>query len=536
MKLKSLLLSTVLIATPWVASAQSAKKVDMKDVIRNLDMDGQFFMANNIEGDLGKIAALGTDFVQNAAKNGKKSCIPADMDFNAVLKDMGMDQLVAYGRSAKHEGDHWVSKMYLQNNGSKKGVFSMMGKNNIKYDVINFAPSGTDFVAEWNVDTRQLMSSLKSIPKCEKTQKFLNRKMPAGGTVEDMIKNYTAKTSIAVKLDDEKREVCPVYPEYTFPKLHGCMRMQGANQIWKQVGSMAGFMMKVEKQADGTLLMTPRKQKKGMNVVMLMDAKNDLLWAATSPEFLAECRGGGAKLAADADFQAISGGSKAGNALAYISRQACLEIRQVKEAKVKKMEKKCLSDAMIKRIMDHLTESKNGYYAEMRKSKRGVNFVLKAPCPVKEIMCGKRGGRKGCAYSKGCSGCKKGCKGCDKGCKKGKDCKKGCKGCEGCKKGKSACPHSGGKSPKACPKTCPKSSAKGSAKGDAKSGCGCEKGKCKCGKDKSGCKCKGKCACGKKNSKRKAAKLVPAKPAPAKPAKPAPKNDDFSKGGDQGDM
>jgi hypothetical protein len=125
---------------------------------------------------------------------------------------------------------------------------------------------------------------------------------------------------------------------------------------------------------------------------------------------------------------------------------------------------------MIKKIMDHLTESKNGYYAEMRKSDKGINFVLKAPCPVKEIMCGKRGYRKGGM------------------------------------KGKSGCPFSRGSK---------------SYKGD----CGCEKGKCKCAKDKSSCKCKGKCECGKAKPK-KAPKAAP-KPAPA---------DDFTKGGDQGDM
>jgi hypothetical protein len=226
--------------------------------------------------------------------------------------------------------------MYLQNNGSKKGVFSMMGKDNTTYQAINFAPSGTDLVMEWSVDTRQLVNSMKNVPKCERTKKFMSRKMTDGSTMKDMLNKFTMKMSLAVKLDDKIREVCPVYPEYTFPKLHGCMRMEGANLMWKQVGGMAGFMMKIEKQEDGTLLMTPRKQRKNMNVVMLMDTKNDLLWAATSPEFLAECRGDGAKLAADADFKAISGGSTAGNAMAYISRQTCLEIRQVKEAKYKK--------------------------------------------------------------------------------------------------------------------------------------------------------------------------------------------------------
>lgn len=408
MKLRPLLLSSLLTVTPWIASAQSSDKVDMKDVTNNLDMDGQFFMANNIEGDLGKIAALGTDFAQNAEKNGK-SCLPEGMDFTALLKDFGMDELVAYGRSAKFEGDHWVSKMYLQNNGSKKGVFSMMGEESTTYQVINFAPAGTDMVMEWSVDTRQLMNCMKSVPKCEKMEKWMSRKMPAGGDMKDMLNAFKMKMSLAVKLDDKVREVCPVYPEYTFPKLHGCMRMEGANLMWKQIEGMAGFMMKVEKQADGTLLMTPHKQRKNMNVVMVMDTKNDLLWAATSPEFLAECRGDGAKLAADADFKTISGGSTTGNALGYISRQACLEIRQVKETKFKKKEKKYLSDDMIKKIMDHLTESKNGYFAEMRKSEKGINFTLKAPCPVKEVICGKPGCRRGYSKGKGCDDDKGGC-------------------------------------------------------------------------------------------------------------------------------
>ena len=498
MKLKSLLLSTLLVATPWLASAQEGKKSDLRDVTNNLDMDGQFFMANNIEGDLSKLAALGSDYVKTAIENGS-GCFPEGMDFNAMLKDMGMDQLVAYGRSAKFEGDHWVSKMYIQNNGSKKGVFSLMGKANTAYEVINYAPSGSDLVMEWNVDTRQLMSSMKSVPKCEKMSKVLDRRLPSGGTMEEMLNKFTGKMSLAVRLDDEKREVCPVYPEYTFPKLHGCMRMEGANQIWSQVGKMAVFMMKLEKQEDGTLLMTPRRQRKNMNVVMIMDEENDLLWVATSPEFLAECRGDGDKIAADADFKTMSGGVKKGSALAYISRQACLEIRQVKEAKMKKKDKKCLSDAMMKRVMDHLTESKNGYFAEIHKSKKGINYVLKAPCPVKEVLCGK-----GCGRKKRGSGCKKSCdKGCDKsGCK-------GCdKGCSSCKKDKRACPLSG----------CRESSG---TKGKSLEGCDCAK-------EKSECQCKGECECGKEKSADKVPLVAPKNDAKGE-KKEAPKKNHAKK-------
>ena len=402
MKLKSLLLTTLLVAAPCAINAQDAKKADLKEVTAHLDMDGEFFMANNIEGDLGKLAALGSDYVATARANGK-TCIPEGLDFTAIMQDMGLDDLVAYGRSAKHHGDHWVSKMYLQNGGSKKGIFSMMGENDV-YEVIHFAPSGSDMVAEWNIDTKQLMSSIQNVPRCEKMEKFMGRHLPLGGTVEDMIKKFTAKVSLAVKLDDEIREVCPYHEEYTFPRLHGCVRMEGANQIWDQVGNLAGFVMKVEKQEDGTLLLTPHKQKKGMNAVMLMDQKNDTLWAATSPEFLTECRGEGAKLVNDESFKLISDGVKSGNGLVYISQQACLEIRQVKEAKIAKKDKKKLSSEMMKKVMDHLTESKNGYFIETHQSDKGVNVVLKAPCPLKEMMCGKRCGKK-----KGCFSCGKGC-------------------------------------------------------------------------------------------------------------------------------
>lgn len=403
MKFKSLLFASSLLTSSFIANAQEGKNADLKEVTNHLDMDGQFFMANNIEDDLSKIAALSTDYVKTARENGSEK-FPADMDFNAILKDMGMDQLFAYGRSAKHAGDHWVSKMYMQNGGSTKGVFSMMGEKNTLYDVLTFAPSGADLVLEMNVDTRQLMAGMKNVPRCEKMNKFLNRKMPMGGTAEDMLKKFTAKVSVAVKLDDEVREVCPVYPEYNFPKLHGCMRMQGANQLWEQVGALAGWVLKIKKQEDGTLLMTPRRQKKGMNAVMVMDEKNDLLWVATSPEFLKECRSAeGAKISADAEFKAISGGITNGNMVAYISRQACLEIRQVKEAKYKKKGKQCVSNEMMKKIMDHLTESKNGYFAEIHKSQNGVNITLKAPCPLKEMMCGKgRCGRKGSSKGYGC--------------------------------------------------------------------------------------------------------------------------------------
>lgn len=429
MKINTLLLSSILAATPWLGSAQSSKKADLKDVTNNLDMDGQFFMANNIEGDLGKIANLMDDYAKTSQQNGK-SCFPEGMDFRALLKDFGLDQVYAYGRSAKFAGDHWVSKMYVQNSGSTKGIFSIMGKESTDYVVHHYAPSGSDLVLEMNIDTRQLVSSLKSLPECEWMDNYMNRKMPAGGTTEDLLNQFKAKMSVAVWLDENERVECPIYPEYTFPRMHSCFRMEGAGLIWKQVGNMAGFMFKMEKLDDGTMLMTPKRKRKGREMIMVMDTENDLLWAASSLEFLAECRGDGAKLVADADYKTISGGSTKGNMLAYISRQACLEIRQVKEVKLKKEGKKCLSDGMMKKVMDHLTESKNGYFAEILRSENGINYVLKAPCPIKEIICGKAGCKRDKAKcGKCCKTCKKGCKGCKKG-------------CEGSKKGKSKCPHS----------------------------------------------------------------------------------------------
>ena len=495
MKIKSLLIAGSMLILPWSSQAQESKNADLKEVTNHLDMDGQFFMANNIEGDLGKLAVLGTDFVKTARENGSKR-FSKDIDFNAVLKDMGMDQLFAYGRSAKHAEDHWVNKMYLQNGGSTKGVFSMLGEKNSSFDVLKYAPSGSDMVLEWNIDTRQLMGTMKNLPSCEKMERFLERKVPLGGTTEDMLNKFTAKMSLAVKLDDETREVCPIYPEYTFPKIHGCMRMQGANQIWEQVGAIAAFVLKIEKQEDGTLLMTPRRKKKGMTPVMIMDEKNDLLWVATSPEFLTECRNdNGAKLIADENFKAISDGATKGNAVAYISRQACLEIRQVKEAKYKKKGKMCLSDDMMNKIMDHLTESKNGYFAAIHKSEKGINMILKAPCPVKEIMC-----------AKGRCGKKRSCKGCTKG-----RCTKGPKG--------------------AC-KSCDKDSCEGDKKGKESK---CHEGQCdecKCEKTKDSCKCENECKCSK--SKDAAPQSKPkAEKAPAKktlaPKKTAPQEDLKSK-------
>jgi len=450
--LKTYLLGAALAMSPTIATAQEAGKADLKQVTQNLDMDGQFFMANNIEGDLGKIANLVNDWAKTQVANGSKK-LPESFDAEKMLKEMGLDQVVAYGRSAKHEGDHWVSKMYVQTGGSDKGLLSLLGGKNQPFAVTQFAPSGSDFAMEMNMDLRQVSSMMKlmnDLPKCKRTERMMegmSKKLPSGITGEELMNKLNMKVSVVAKLDDEKREVCPKFEEYTFPKIHSCVRLEGANLIWDQIKPMAGFMMKMEEQADGTMLMTPHKMpKKGWmkdkKPVILVDTAKNQIWMASSSEFLAECRGNGAKLAADEQFKAITGGAANGNMLAYISNQTCMEIRQVKEAKYKKAEKKKVSDGMLKQILDHMTESKNGYVMMVQKGDTGTNVTLKAPCPVKEMMCG---GKRGCGKKYGKRGCGKCSKG---GCEKG--------GCSKCEKGKCGCDKGGE--------------------------CKCEKGKCKCAK------------------------------------------------------
>lgn len=381
----------VLVTSAW------AQKADLKHVSEQLDMDGSFYMANNIEGDLSKLARLGNDWLETARKNGSKS-VEESADFQKAMEVMGLDHLVAYGRSAKHHGDHWVNKMYWQTGGTNEGIFSMLGDKASGPVVPTFAPEGTDLVVEMNMDMRQMTKVMKTLaPMCKDKEKCmtgwmeqpLNQNMKFGELVDQL----NMKMSLAVKLDDKKRKSCPVYPEYTFPEMHACVRMDGAMVVWKQFAPMAGFMFKIEKQEDGTKMYTPlRKHKRwgDKQPIMLVNEERELIWMATSKEFLAACRGEGKKLLDDPQYQAISRETEGGvNAMAYLSRQACLEIRQVKEVKYKKKQP-VFSEEYMKFMLDHVTESKNGYFAAVSKTEKGMNFVVKTPCPIKEMFnCGK---------------------------------------------------------------------------------------------------------------------------------------------------
>lgn len=440
-QLKSYLLGAALAISPTIVTAQELGKANLKQVTENLDMNGQFFMANNIEGDLGKVASLVNDWAKTQAaqsEEGNKK-MPENFDAEKMLKEMGLDQVVAYGRSAKHEGDHWVSKMYVQTGGSNKGILSLLGGKAQPFTVTQFAPSGTDLAVEMNMDLRQVSSMIKlmsDMPKCKYTARMMegmSKQLPSGITAEELMNQLNMKVSIAAKLDDEVREVCPKFEEYTFPKIHSCIRIDRADLIWQQIKPMAGFMMKMEKQEDGSMLMTPSRMPKkgfmkGKKPVILVDEAKNQIWIASSPEFLAECRGDGAKLATDEQFKAITNGTKSGNMLAYMSNQTCMEIRQVKEAKYKRSKKKKISEGMLKQVLDHMTESKNGYVMMIQKGETGTNITLKAPCPLKDMMCG---GKRGCGKKCGKSGC---CGKCGDDCKKG-GCTKSDKGeCTKCEK------------------------------------------------------------------------------------------------------
>lgn len=413
MKKCFLIASTVTaLGLPLVQAQANLQKVTQK-----LDMDGAFFMASNVENDLSKIAKLGNDLLATARANGNQR-IPKELDLTKVLTILGADQIVAYGRSAKFNQDHWTNKMYLQTGGSNKGLLSYFGEKAKPFGVTQFAPEGTDMALDLQLDYRQAVAITKALSaevKCEhmeKMAKWPEKAITQNSTWGDVANQLQLQLSLAVKLDDTKRETCPIHKEYTFPKLHVCSRIKGINPIWKQFQPMSGFMFKIERLDDGTRLMTPLRMPKKMQdkeIILHMDEKNDVLWIANSKAFLQECQAKGKKLGQDPAFNAIAAGNgRNGNGLAYISHQACLEIRQVKETKRAKREKKYFSDEYFKFMLDHVTESKNGYFASMAKTNDGIQLILQAPCPIKEVIAGGHGmGRKGCGSSKGC-GCNKG--------------------------------------------------------------------------------------------------------------------------------
>jgi len=141
------------ISLPSVASANpGTDKQRFDEVAGQLDLGGVLYGYVSVDGDLSGLAKFVNSFM-SGLKEIDKGVSPhiMDVDVEALMKISGLDSISALGLSSIQTEQGFRNKVYLHSPNGLRGFLSMFGDEVKEFEVLQLAPSGTDFVVQQEV-------------------------------------------------------------------------------------------------------------------------------------------------------------------------------------------------------------------------------------------------------------------------------------------------------------------------------------------------------------------------------------------------
>ena len=115
-------------------------------------MGGVLYGYVSVDGDLSGLAKFVNSFMSGMKEidKGVSAHIP-DVDIEALMKISGLDSISALGLSSIQTNQGFRNKVYLHAPNGVWGLLSMFGDEAKEFEVLQLAPSGTDFVVQQEV-------------------------------------------------------------------------------------------------------------------------------------------------------------------------------------------------------------------------------------------------------------------------------------------------------------------------------------------------------------------------------------------------
>jgi hypothetical protein len=148
-----IILSTIFVNPKLNASTNpGSDKERFEEVADQLDLGGVLYGYVSVDGDLSGLAKFVNSFMSGMKEidKGVSAHIPV-VDIEALMKISGLDSISALGLSSIQTNQGFRNKVYLHAPNGVRGLLSMLGDQAKEFEVLQLAPSGTDFVVQQEV-------------------------------------------------------------------------------------------------------------------------------------------------------------------------------------------------------------------------------------------------------------------------------------------------------------------------------------------------------------------------------------------------
>lgn len=368
-----------------VADVPAAAKVNLK---------AEFTEAKPAKDLLDKLAKLITE---EAKKEGE------DVDGKAILNVLGLSDINSYAMSSEKDGTEWKNLMFLENGGSDKGIFSLMGKKGADFSAPNMCPTGSDLVFQMDLDLRTVEDLIRNIMKVgnapkDESQDFedtMKEEIPElGMTTSALLSQLNVRVNLAIDLDDKVKMALPMVGEMDKPRV--VIRLDGLAWMWDKMGDdmIAESGMPFQKKEEGgvsTYSLPPEMaaQFMGYAPILSIDKNKNHIWIASSPEFLKRSTDGDETLANSIAYKGTMKDLPAkGNAMAYMSKDfADLLIKLHGIAKANgMMEGLGENNADIDKAVVNLKKINQGAVSTFSRSDDGIHFSSRSTENLEDMI------------------------------------------------------------------------------------------------------------------------------------------------------
>jgi hypothetical protein len=369
------------VSLPAVAALDPASdKRRFNEVAGQLDLGGVLYGYVSVDGDLSGLAKFANSFMSGMKEidKGVSAHIP-DVDIEALMKISGLDSISALGLSSIQSNQGFRNKVYLHAPNGVRGLLSMFGDEAKEFEVLQLAPSGTDFVVQQEIKLKTfykevVLGAMGGSPEQGGVMPLGPQGMMMKMMLDGMMKQpmpppftFTGKklindldTNIMVIIDGDPSKMLPVRLEgndLNMPTIQGAVLIDN-------VGWLAGDLIKMfeAEKAKGVKRVPPfevvdnanweglklsiesesiskrdRKEIKQFglqNAMIAHHRPSGKLIVSSSEEFAAGLFSQKPKLATDPVFLAKSKGlPNRGTAISYLSPVLMTELRKfIKEA------------------------------------------------------------------------------------------------------------------------------------------------------------------------------------------------------------
>ena len=207
-------------------------------VTGQLDPGGVVHAYVSVDGDLNAIAGYVNSMMTELRK--MEPGVP-EVNVPALLRVTGLDAVSAMGFSSIRTGDGFRNKTYIHTPEGRRGLLRLMGGDSKPFEVLKFAPAGSDFVIEQDLNFKTLFESVvegAGVVMGEEgkamAQMALKQPMPPPitFTMEKVMADLDTKLTVIIDADPTKMIQLPDAPKgLKIPQLKGAVLLDGLGWV-----------------------------------------------------------------------------------------------------------------------------------------------------------------------------------------------------------------------------------------------------------------------------------------------------------------